>query len=487
MPKGFPFKLMQPKDISQVMALMGFQFAPELIDRPTEVFAHTVCQNLAQFAYDMDIQQIRAVQMPQPIQNPEIYDDAVDVLAVFKLCKQIALINQVEDFNFKDLWEPTTKRLRVIMSSIINFCRYKEARMISIDGMKESVVTLDCERMALASGAEEMAQKVRQAAARHNEELPDMWQAEQQVSEARASVEKLSKSKANADRVVDDAEAKLHTTKDRVIQSQLRVNQLREQVAGLADQIAESPEGLEAEIEELQAGIRQQKAWLEEKSSERRARAHRVQVLGRLAVFAEKYRDELFGVEQAAGATSAAVDRAAQAKDELAAAKMTLQASRAQQIDLEQACKQVNAEIEQAKQTHKESTEQLKLRQQHAFRTLEELQAQQIEEQRRCQLLLSQRLELESEDAAARRAHEAEMNELREQKKAIFEQSESYAQSVEALLAQHGYADGAMYVAESQHPTGSPESLMRKLRRPLSSPSPARLAAERRLLASPTA
>ena len=34
---------------------------------------------------------------------PEIYDEAMDVLTVFKLSRQLALINLVDDFNFKDL------------------------------------------------------------------------------------------------------------------------------------------------------------------------------------------------------------------------------------------------------------------------------------------------------------------------------------------------------------------------------------------------
>lgn len=34
---------------------------------------------------------------------PEIYDEAMDVLTVFKLSRQLALINLVDDFNFKDM------------------------------------------------------------------------------------------------------------------------------------------------------------------------------------------------------------------------------------------------------------------------------------------------------------------------------------------------------------------------------------------------
>lgn len=485
--KGFQFKVMMPKDIVGVLTMIGVHpVTPEQIDRPTGEFALSIYQHLAEFAYDMDCQQIRAAQLPGT-QFQEIYEDAMDVLTIFKLSKQLALINNVEDFNFKDLWEPNSKRFRALLSGIINFCRYKQNRIGIIHGMKETVHALDNTRLGLVDQADKVIQQVRIASERHQAELPDMWQAEQEASKAKATVDKLMKQKASADRVVEEEEAKLANIKDRVVQAQQRVEQLREQVAGLQDQIAESPEGLEKEIVELQLGIRQQKSWLEERGSERRARAQRDQVLARLVSHAERYREELQAVQDAAAAARAAANRTTIAKEELAAVKSSFLVRRSEEAELEQACRQVTADIERAKLSHQEKTEQLKHRHQQALIQLEELQAKQLDEQRQLRLLQSQRQELEAEVASVRRVHEAEMNELRRQQKDLLERSEAYAQSVESLMLQHGWADQGMCGSAPRYPSGSPDGGASKSKLPLSSPSPARVAAERRLLLSPIA
>merc|ERR1740139_1179843 len=113
----------------------------DAIDRPTPENAATYFHHLAEFAYDMDVLQVKA-QMPAVTQHAgqlysEVFDKAMDVLTVFRFAKQLALINIVEDFSLKDVWEPAPKRFRVLLSSMINFCRYKEGRVTLITSLKE--------------------------------------------------------------------------------------------------------------------------------------------------------------------------------------------------------------------------------------------------------------------------------------------------------------------------------------------------------------
>ncbi|CAE8613622.1 unnamed protein product, partial [Polarella glacialis] len=247
--KGFAFKVLQPKDITGVLTMIGVHPAvtQEHIDRPTSENAVTFFSNLAEFAYDMDAQQVKAQMHSESggIHHPEIYDEAMDVLTVFKLSRQLAMINLVDDFNFKDFWEPIPKRFRAILSGMINFCRYKEAKVIVITGMKEDVQGLDAVRQEIVEKNGQVETELISAQERHNAELHDMWTAENEAQEAKGIVDKLTKQRQSADRVVDDAEFKLGKCKECVGQGEQRIEQLREQVSGLQGQIAESPEGLE--------------------------------------------------------------------------------------------------------------------------------------------------------------------------------------------------------------------------------------------------
>jgi len=484
MMKGFAFKLLPPKDIVGVLNMIGGihpAVTGENIDRPLPENAFAFFSALSEFAYDMDAQQVKAA-MPGVIAHPEIYDEAMDVLTVFKLSRQLAMINLVDDFNFKDFWEPGSKRFRAILSGFINFCRYKEAKVIVITEMKEDVQALDGQRLELVDQMHKVDGELAAAQERHNAELHDMWTAENEAAEAKTTVEKLTKTRHAADRVVESAEKNLHSAKEQCTQSEQRIEQLREQVSSLQGQIAESPEGLEKEIKELQDGVRQQKAWLEEKAGERRARKERDQILGRLVSHVENYREELNRVQQSATASKNAHNRTEAARDELANLRQMLEARRQEELDFEQSIKSVTADTERTKQAHAERMEQLEVRRQEALAQHQELAAKRSEEHKQLQVLQSQRLELEAEVAQARRAHEAEMSELHSQRKAVLETAESYNQSLEALLQLH--SSGGLEAA-AKGPLASPDVLAQQRRRVLCSPSPARAAAEQKLLMSP--
>ncbi|CAJ1348842.1 unnamed protein product [Effrenium voratum] len=439
--KGFAFKILSPRDITGVLNMIGVHPAvlPENIERPAADNAMSFFNALAEFAYDMDSQQMKA-QMPGGIQYPEIYDEAMDVLTVFKLSRQLAMINLVDDFNFKDFWEPIPKRFRALLSGMINFCRYKEAKVIVITGMKEDVQVLDSARLELVEKLNQVDSELTAAQERHNAELQDTWSAENEVAEARATIDKLTRQRSSAERVVEDAEKKRTGVKERVRQGEQRIEQLREQVISLQGQIAESPEGLEKEIEELKGGVRQLKAVLEDKANQRRSHSQRDQTFARLIKHMEGYKDELTRVGNVAASAEAAKQRSVSSREELKQLRQSLEAARQDGAELDQSLKTIVADTERAKQVHSERMEQLEERRQQALQQHQELQAKRTEEQRQLHQLQSQRLELEAEVAAARRAHEVEMGELRAIWKAVLDKAESYNLSLEALFHEHGYS-----------------------------------------------
>lgn len=393
----------------------------ENIERPGADNAMAFFNALAEFAYDMDSQQVKA-QMPAGILYPEIYDEAMDVLTVFKLSRQLAMINLVDDFNFKDFWDPISKRFRALLSGMINFCRYKEAKVIVITGMKEDVQSLDSHRLELVEKLNQVDSELATAQERHSAELQEMWRAENEVAEAKATNDKLARQRNSADRVVEDAEKKRLAVKEHVRQGEHRIEQLREQ-----------------EIDELKSGVRQLKAILEEKANQRRSHSQRDQIFCRLIKHMETYKDELTRVGSLAASADAARQRCTASREELAQLRQSLEATRQDGADLDQSLKSVMADTEKAKQAHAERMQQLEERRQQALQQHQELQAKRSEEQRQLHLLQSQRLELEAEVAAVRRAHEVEMGELRAVSKAVLEKAESYNLSLEGLIFEHGH------------------------------------------------
>merc|ERR1719238_1027473 len=161
----------------------------------------------------MEIQLVkaRAAEAQHVGQCMEIFDEAMDAISIFKLARELASINRVEDFSMKDIWDPQAKRLRAVLSGMINFCRYKESQTNVITSMKQEVQALDSIRLDLVDKSNAIGHELAEAQAQHSAELQDMYTAENEMQEAQNMVDKLNKQKNAADKLFETAETKLES------------------------------------------------------------------------------------------------------------------------------------------------------------------------------------------------------------------------------------------------------------------------------------
>jgi myosin heavy subunit len=446
MQRGFSFKLIPPKGIVDVLTMIGVHPAVtcENIDKPTPEIASAMYQTLSEFCYDIEIQQVksRASEVPSVEPFVEIFDEAMDVVATLKFARQLSLINRVEDFSMKDIWEPQSKRLRAILSGIINFCRYKDSQTAIITKLKDEFQTLDAERLELVNKLNVVGDDLAQAQAQHSAELPDMWNAENELQEAREMVEKLEKQHQASDRIVEQAEAKKHGAKEKLEQTEQRAKQLREHTAELQEQVAESPEGLERELQELQHAIRTQKAKLDEKSDLKRSRTQRVQVLKNLRSNMDSYNALLDNVAQTAEVKAAAFECSSGARNDLAHLRSSLDARRGEEVEMRQSLDQVSVDMESAKHAHEEQVRQCDEQRQQAMVRHQELQEKRTDEQRQWDVLQAQRIQLETEIAHVKRAYDAEMDDFQVQLQNIQGEGQEYMKLVDGLLTNYNAEAG---------------------------------------------
>jgi len=475
MSRGYAFKLMSPKDIAATCQLLQINppVTPELIDRPNPENCISMCQQVGEFAYTLETHQIkaRAPEVPMVGQYMEIFDEAIDTIATFKMTRQLSYINRIEDFNLKDMWDPQSKRMRAVLSGIINFCRYKESQTGFIESMKQDVQALNNVRLDVVDKVNTVQHHLVEAQAQHSAELEDVWAAENEMQEAQGVVEKLHKQKAAADRIQEASETKLEVTKERLADCELRTNQLRETMASLQEQIAESPEGLEQEIQELQMAIRLKKAKVQERSDEKRTRTQRVQILRRLKTSSEKYAELLDKVEEALKVKEAASARLHGARQEQRELSKSLDARETEEHDSKQSCNQIVAEFEAAKEAHGAQLKEFDDRRQEALVQYQALQAKRTDEQKRWDALQAEKLQLESEIVNVKRAYDSEIDDLQSKLESIKEEGKAYIQKMRSFTDQYDAEQGRHLASRpvmaspgrghraSGYPVGSPLGL----------------------------
>jgi kinetochore protein Nuf2 len=450
MMRKYQFRILPAKDLAQLLQKIGATGAtPELIEKPSCEAAVNWLQHVTEFAYGLEVQQLKAQLIkPQLVHQlhsaAEIYDEVIDTVIIFKLAQQLAYINGVEDFSWRDLWEPQTKKFKAILSGLINFCRYKDQQTAVITDLKTEVQALDTARLELVEVNQQREQELTGARSQHSEELPAMFEAEQKAQEARNLNDRLQKQRQIADRVVEEAESRLRTCKERAADNQQRTSQLREEQGQLRDQVAESPEGLEQEIQELRVLLGSKRAFVEDKDDEKRQRAVRDHAL-------TKVQDNLVALAEALDKATAAANRAQAAREktrreqeELADLRRAAESQAAETAELEDQVRALQADIERGEQVHLEKEQALNARRQVALQKHEELQAKRTDEERAYHTLQQQRLELEVELKQERRKHQAQCAELQRHRQNSQHEREAYAQSVDQLLMQSCHGGDAL-------------------------------------------
>lgn len=433
-------QILPTKDIVGIFSFLAVTPAitADDLEKPTSEVAVRCFQRLAEEAYNADTATIRNNSL-QDVAHSEVYGEAVDLLTVFGLSRQILAINGIDDFSLKDLWMPETKRLRILLSAMINFCRYKSCSEQAIQEMKQESVQYDAERAKNVQRLNELGSQLMEATNKHSEEMQEKWIAEGNKKERQNEVDRLLKQQKEGERLLGLVQGRLDARKQDLSDKDSRIAALHAKIADLQDQIAESPEGLEREIEDLQASIRQQKARVEEKSLEKKRKMQRVQVLTRLQSSVASYGVEVDRVARAAAASDEARHRTEASKEELADIERSLESKRAKKRELEQAVQNLEEENERLKESHRTKMEEFEQRQQRALQKQQELQDRRNEEQLKAHALQTERLELETAISNLMAEHEAHMEGMQSQLRALRDDDEDYATFVDSLLSQ---ADG---------------------------------------------
>lgn len=349
--------------------------------------------------------------------------------------QELALINGVDDFNLKDIWEPTGKKFRTLLSGIINFLRYKDQQQSMITSLKESLRTLQSQRLEQEQQSEQMDKQLHEAHVKHNEELPLMYAADSAAHEAKSTLDKVQKDVKSGEHLLESVGKRRDQWQERVTQSHDEVRRLREDVSQLRGRVAESPEDLQQQIVYLRERIPQQRERGEELHEEKRTLGQKVQGLAKLRAGTSEYLNTLREMLADQSALNEVRQRKSNTSAELAALRESTERQRMQHMQLEQNKENITAGIENDKQAQAERVRHFEDRRQRAIQERQEQMEHASEEQRRQFAQQVERSEMEAKLRDVQRAHQAQMSKLQARRQEIAASMEDFKDFAEKEFA----------------------------------------------------
>lgn len=393
---------------------------------------------IATFLFEAD-----ALEMRSKIDHADIHAEALEGMLIFTTTKHLCEINGIDDFTWKDIWEPKQKRLRAILSGLINFCMYSASRKEHLKSQEKHFEELEQTHKAVVSRLDELGRLHLIKDREIRDQSPLIIEVEKEITRAQDELQAAQILRKEKDGIVDEKDAILKIAQDeRASQEEAHAN-CRAQIASCKDQIAQNPSSIAQDIDDLKLVHREKKAGLEAKVAEKKSRAQRDQVHATLLGILENYEDDQNKYNEAQKYYSDLVETRRKSHKE----KESLHQLRAQRVDevadLEERMNQVQVDIEDKKGAHEEQLLQLQERCKEANGKCEELLGKRSDEQREQHRLRVQLEETESEMAAVARTHEISKGELSDHHRAILERRtamshhyQNVSQQYESMLQQ---------------------------------------------------
>eukprot|EP00752_Nemacystus_decipiens_P009344 g8351.t1 len=211
---------------------------------------------------------------------PELHDESIAFLALFRNVGRMMRISRIEDFSLKDMSEPNPKRLRRQLSAVVNFVRFKAGKEhLYHDAMAKK------QRLAAAiAAAQQRKQKLRD----EHDDIQDRMAEKRKAIEAVVAKHEAAKqataeltksvgiSRENLARVKKDN----NNIKDRVATAQAALNRAELEKKTLEAQVVTSPQRIVREVSDLQQSLEQELAEVEAETKKTQGLKQSVVVMG---------------------------------------------------------------------------------------------------------------------------------------------------------------------------------------------------------------
>eukprot|EP00761_Pharyngomonas_kirbyi_P014701 gb/GECH01014731.1/.p1 GENE.gb/GECH01014731.1/~~gb/GECH01014731.1/.p1 ORF type:complete len:463 (+),score=153.02 gb/GECH01014731.1/:1-1389(+) len=251
------FPHLKTKEIIKVINSLEIKFSESDMREPSPVKMKEVYEAFVELTMDVAVQDLSQPHQSalENLEYSSLYDRALPELAFFHHLQKLMRAAGIKRFSMMDLMDPQPKRVKIILSALINFAKFREERFEKYSELTALADQYTDEKNRLESTHSDVMKNVTRYRQKREDEKPQVEEIEKEVSqlrqdfvdkqrEAESSSKELKKIKREAKELVNQIEENKNT-----------IATLEQEVSRLSAQIVPNPERLMKTLEELKRSV----------------------------------------------------------------------------------------------------------------------------------------------------------------------------------------------------------------------------------------
>ncbi|KAK4686708.1 kinetochore protein Nuf2, partial [Tremellales sp. Uapishka_1] len=426
------FTICNASTLVQLLAALGIIVNLDDITKPTPASVQAIWAGLLDTLMGAPIdllEQPKAALMGM-MEYKELYSDALQFTMFFRHCSQLALTCKAPNFNMTDLTRPDAMRLRISLSAVMNFAKFREERVDFMADLHDKMREQQERTHRLRRQLDKVEADIKEITLRNAADRPATLAAEKRNTALRAEIQDFVTERVAIGAEWEELKTERQALYDKLSARQIEKGTLEHQVATSRSRIVQSPERIKRQITDMQARVAEEKAIHASHLQSARDLKTRLDIISVLEVDLKGLIDLEKGVEGDRAKVENARRNMMNLRSKLESLDIEYQGCSARLEQLSRLIQNANDKVSRRKNVTKDTAER------HA-QTMESLKAEYKERckqrsihQKELDVLVAEQKELEGEMAAFVGKNESAINDLLKEYWGMRRQAEDYMNTI---------------------------------------------------------
>lgn len=160
----YSFPELKSSEILQCMEDLRIPLGDQELAKPGPMTVQRILESFADIFMGIPKEQFTGVQpsfeIMEMLEYPDLHMDSISLITFYRTILRLMLEVGIEDFSLRDLIRPEGPRLRLILSAVINFAKFREEQLAVFEEFSKRSEQLVQEKAQLAGKKAELTKKL---------------------------------------------------------------------------------------------------------------------------------------------------------------------------------------------------------------------------------------------------------------------------------------------------------------------------------------